>query len=349
MNSIYELADDTPPPAADPCDAKDQLPSGEGGAGGVRLLVIEDDPDQQELLAETLEDYFGVGCLDLAGTCAAALDRRLDGYDLILCDYNLPDGTGLDVLDGLRARCDVPVMMLTGESGCDTAKLAIRRGAVDYVVKAGEYLTTLPLTVEKNLAAGRIRRESSAAADVLRRRADELEQNLRQVEQLAATDPMTGCYNRRAFETVFGQLFAEAARADSDLSCVMIDLDKFKGVNDTLGHAVGDELIKSAARAIRAQLRKMDVACRYGGDEFILLLPTADAADATQVADRIRRDYALLSAQLLDGEAKTMSIGVGSLRQTAPRPDHAEALMLAADRALYVAKENGRDRICAAA
>ena len=316
---------------------------------GVRLLVIEDDPDQQELLTETLEDYFGVGCVDLAGTCAAAGERRFGEYDLILCDYNLPDGNGLDVLDLIRSRCDVPVMMLTGQSACDTARNAIHRGAADYVVKAGEYLTTLPLTVEKNLAAGRMRRESDAATQTLRRRADELERNLKQVEQLAATDPMTGCYNRRAFETVFGQLFADAQRAGSDLTCVMIDLDKFKGVNDTLGHAVGDELIKSAARAIRGSLRKMDVACRYGGDEFILLLPKADAAESRRVADRIRRDYALHSAQLLGGEAKTMSIGVGSLRQARPTPEHAESLMLAADRALYLAKEAGRDQICSAA
>ena len=315
----------------------------------VRLLVIEDDPDQQELLTETLEDYFGVGCVDLAGTCAAARERRFGEYDLILCDYNLPDGNGLDLLDSIRGRCDVQVMMLTGQSGCETAKSAIQRGAADYVVKAGEYLTTLPLTVEKNLAAGRLRRESDAATLTLQRRAEQLEQDLRQVERLAATDPMTGCYNRRAFEQIFGQLFAEATRTQSDLTCVMIDLDKFKGVNDTLGHAVGDELIKAAARAIREGMRRMDVACRYGGDEFILLLPKADAAESRRVADRIRLDYARLSAQVLGGESKTMSIGVGSLREARPRPDHAEALMLAADRALYVAKEAGRDQICCAA
>ena len=311
--------------------------------------MIEDDPDQRELIGEVLEDHFGVGCVETAADCAAARAARCEGFDLILCDYHLPDGNGLDLLVELRGRCpDVPIMMLTGENASDTATEAICRGAVDYVVKAGAYLTTMPLTVQKNIAVGRMQRERDGAARQMKDRADRLEADARELEQLAATDPMTGCYNRRAFEGVFGQLFAEATRTGEDLTCVMVDMDKFKIVNDTLGHAVGDELIKMAAAAIQGNLRRMDVACRYGGDEFILLLPRADAAEATAAAGRIRRDYAVATMQRL-GEAKTMSIGVGSLLEATPRPEHAEALMLAADRALYVAKSGGRDQVCAAA
>ena len=315
----------------------------------VRLLVVEDDPDQRDLIRETLEDHFGVGCVDAAETVAAAMACAFDEYDLILCDLNLPDGNGLQVLDAIRGTHDVPVMMLTGENDSDTAKAAIRRGATDYVVKAGEYLTTIPLTAEKNIAAGRMQRERHQQATTLQQRTAELEQDLKHAEELASTDAMTGCYNRRAFEAVFAQHFAESARTTGDLTCVMVDLDKFKQVNDTLGHAVGDELIKAAARAILGNLRRMDVACRYGGDEFVLLLPGAGAGDAMLVAQRIRRDYALASAALLNAGPRTMSIGVGSLREARPTPASAEELMLAADRALYVAKEGGRDQICSAA
>lgn len=330
-----------------PLDSSNAAPS--ASAARARLLVIEDDPDQRELIGETLVDHFGPGAVETADTCAAALTKELNAFDLILCDYNLPDGNGLDLLRELRRRADVPVMMLTGENAADTAKEAIRRGATDYVVKAGNYLLTIPLTVEKNLVAGRVQRERESAAATLQQRNTELEQNLKHVEQLAATDPMTGCYNRRAFERVFEQLFAEAVRMNAALACVMIDLDQFKQVNDSLGHAVGDELIKLAARSILSNLRKMDVACRYGGDEFILLLPKTDAANAAAVAERVSRDYAAASAALLSGRRKTMSIGVGSLHEAVPRPANVEALMVATDRALYQAKQAGRDRVCSAA
>src|SRR5690606_5008395 len=157
-------------------------------------------------------------------------------------------------------------------------------------------------------------------------------------EQLAATDPMTGCYNRRAFARVFEQLFADAYRTSAHLSCIMVDLDNFKQVNDVLGHAIGDELIRLAARSILSNLRQMDVACRYGGDEFIVLLPKADAEKAAGVVDRIRTAFTRASVQYVGGAGRTMSIGISSLQESEPRPASAEALMIATDRALYRAK-----------
>ncbi len=236
-----------------------------------------------------------------------------------------------------------PVMMLTGSGEADLARQAIAGGAVDYVVKAGAYLETMPLTVSKNLAAGAVERrrqgEAAANAEALRRS----ENARREAERQASVDPMTGCYNRRAFERVLEQLFADAYRGEGDLSCVMIDLDKFKQVNDTFGHATGDALVKLAARCIRGNLRQMDVACRYGGDEFILLLPRTDEAEAAGVADRIRADYAQGSAELIRGDARTMSIGVASVLASEPRPVSGTDLMEAGDQALYRAKEAGRD------
>lgn len=320
--------------------------SGPAPSRGVRLLVIEDDPDQQMLIGEMLDNHFGAGTITLAGTCASALACDLARFDLILCDYHLPDGNGLDLILEIRRRCTVPVMMLTGQNAADTAREAIRRGATDYVVKAGNYLVTMPLTVEKNLVAGRVQIERETVAATLQQRNSELEQDLRQVQELASMDPLTGCYNRRAFERIFQQLFAEAYRTDSDLSCVMIDLDRFKLVNDTLGHAAGDQLIRLAARCIRANLRQMDVACRYGGDEFIVLLPKADTQRALAVAERIRRDFSLSSASVTGSPGRTMSVGVGSLRERDPRPINAEALMNEADSALYQAKQAGRNVVC---
>src|SRR5204862_3850366 len=114
----------------------------------------------------------------------------------------------------------------------------------------------------------------------------QLEEKNEQLEKVAATDGLTGLYNRRHFSRVLEQLFAEAQRYDKDLACVMIDLDGYKQVNDTLGHQVGDQLLVTAGKVITANMRRMDVAARYGGDEFVILLPHADTTEATGVAQR---------------------------------------------------------------
>jgi diguanylate cyclase (GGDEF)-like protein len=163
------------------------------------------------------------------------------------------------------------------------------------------------------------------------------------LEELAATDPLTGLYNRRHFGRVLEQLFSEASRYSDDLACVMIDLDGYKPINDAFGHAVGDRLLTVAAKVISANMRRMDVAARYGGDEFVLLLPRANSADAATVAERIREEYRVASAAVLQRrQGVTMSVGIVALR--AGRPSTADHLVTQADAALYQAKAAGRDR-----
>lgn len=312
-------------------DAQDTAPEN----AGRRLLVIEDDPDALDLVRETLEDHFGPGTVTGAGDGASTLALDLASFDLILSDYNLPDCTGLDLLEKIRQRCDTPVIMVTGENGCHTATEAVRRGAIDYIVKAGDYIFTIPLAVEKNLAAARMRREN----DRLRK---ELESSLKRTEEMAATDAMTGLYNRRHFNLVLGQMMSDAQRNGHDLACAMIDLDQFKQLNDTLGHQAGDEVVILAARAISDNLRRMDVAARYGGDEFVVLLPHTDATEAAAVCERVRRQFRPASAALLKRDRPVgMSMGVGTV--VADAAGSAEQLVAAADAGLYAAKEAGRD------
>jgi diguanylate cyclase (GGDEF)-like protein len=126
----------------------------------------------------------------------------------------------------------------------------------------------------------------------------------------------------------------------------MIDMDGFKQLNDSCGHQVGDQLLVMAGKVISANMRRMDVAARYGGDEFVLLLPHASEQDAAQAAQRIREEYRAASAALLKREkGMTMSIGIGSLSRN--KPTGADELIAMADAALYQAKERGRDRIVA--
>ena len=317
----------------------------------LKLLIVEDDPDQRELIRETLEDHFGRGTVAGVDSVANALRQELPSFDLILADYNLPDGTGMELLEQIKAQCTTPVILVTGENVGRIAAEAIRRGATDYVVKIGDYLFTIPLVIEKNLTVAKVKRENESlrhelelALAEVRTKNLQLEQSLKRQEEVAATDPLTGLYNRRHFGKVIDQLFAEAQRYDSDLSCVMIDLDGYKLLNDTYGHQVGDQLLVAAAKAITANLRRMDVAARYGGDEFVLLLPRAGSNDATTVVTRIQDDFRLASAALLRRSAGvTMSIGIGSLR--ADRVAGTEQLIARADAALYRAKAEGRNRI----
>ena len=317
----------------------------------LKILIIEDDDDQRELMRETLEDHFGTGTVVGAASGNGALGEDLSSFDLILSDYNLPDRTGMDLLDQIRSRCATPVIMVTGENVGQIAVEAIRRGATDYIVKFGDYLFTIPLVVEKNLTVAKVKRENESLRTELERALQEvrdknvqLEQSLKKVEEVAATDPLTGLYNRRHFGRVSEQLWSEAHRYDQDLACVMIDLDGYKQLNDRYGHQVGDQVLVVAAKVITANLRRMDVAARYGGDEFILLLPHASAEEAAGVAGRIRDEYrSAVAAVLRSNETATMSIGVGSRR--GDEPVNADQLVAAADAALYRAKGAGRNRI----
>ena len=175
----------------------------------------------------------------------------------------------------------------------------------------------------------------------------QLEESLERVERVAATDPLTGLYNRRHFGRVLDQMFTEANRYQTDLSAVMIDLDGYKVLNDTMGHAVGDALLVTAGKVIASNLRRSDVPARYGGDEFVLLLPHSPSIEAAHVVRRIRDEFFTASAVVLDRpHGVRMSIGVAALR--ASDVSTADELVATADKALYRAKQAGRDRIAMA-
>jgi len=317
----------------------------------LKLLIIEDDADQRDLIRETLEGHFGEGTVVGVDSRRAALAEDLSSFDLILSDYNLPDGTGMDLLVEVKARCATPVILVTGENVAHTAAEAIRRGATDYVVKVGDYLFTIPLVVEKNLTVAKVMRENEKLRHELEKALAEvrdknlqLEKSLKRVEEVAATDPLTGLYNRRHFGKLLEQLFSESQRYEKDLSCVMIDLDGYKQINDAYGHQIGDQLLIAAGKVIMANLRKMDVAARYGGDEFVLLLPHASAEEAAGVASRIRDEFRQASTIVLRrNEPATMSVGIGSAR--GDEPASTDQLIAGADSALYRSKEMGRNRI----
>src|SRR5436190_3529436 len=198
----------------------------------MKILVVEDDADQRDLIKETLVDHFGPDTVTTAECGHEVLAWELAQFDIILTDYNLPDVKGLDFLKEILARVDRPVIVVTGENVRQTAAQAIRAGAYDYIVKAGEYLFTIPLVIEKNFEAWKIKQENKrlheqqqAATREISLKNQQLKESLQKLQQAASTDPLTGLYNRRHFGEVLERSFAEAARFNQDLACIMLDLD----------------------------------------------------------------------------------------------------------------------------
>ncbi|MDQ5834133.1 MAG: GGDEF domain-containing protein [Actinomycetota bacterium] len=168
-----------------------------------------------------------------------------------------------------------------------------------------------------------------------------IKRRLARAERRAATDALTGLPNRRHAEELIERLLVAARRNDCPLAVVLFDLDRFKQINDRLGHAFGDEALRATADTTRGLLRGSDHVARFGGEEFLLLLPDTPGPDAAAVAEKLRSRIAALDLVALDG-GMTASFGV------AVYPDHgigADELIKAADTALYSAKEAGRNRV----
>ncbi len=171
----------------------------------------------------------------------------------------------------------------------------------------------------------------------------ELEKRNEELNFLATRDPMTGCLNRRSFSEQFTKLFDEAKREDLDLSCIMVDIDFFKKVNDNFGHSIGDEVIKMVAKVYQEFVRKSDLVARYGGEEFCIVLPGATAEEAYDMAELVRFSVQADSKdQFIDGPHVSASFGVSSIKSGA---ENYEVLINEADEALYFSKENGRNRV----
>ncbi len=187
-------------------------------------------------------------------------------------------------------------------------------------------------------------RLNSELEDRVLLRTQALEDANRRLKDMAARDSLTGLYNRRHFSDLLSQIFAESSRYGSNLSCIMIDLDNFKEVNDTLGHQAGDDLLRLTSAAILRSIREADIAIRYGGDEFIVLLPQTSPDEARHSAQRILDAFRTdIDRDMPAASIASLSIGLACRRNGEPRDG--DGLVQLADEALYLAKAGGKNRI----
>lgn len=303
-----------------------------------KVLVVEDSQSQREHLCRLLVDR-GYEVHSVTNGLDALRTIKEDPPELVLLDVVLDGMDGYSVCRwmrlGERTR-DIAVIMLTVKSEVSERVEGLHVGADDYIAKPFD-----PLELEARIFAAL---RSRAARLELRQRNAELEGLLNKTERLAMIDELTGVYNRRRFTDVLRREWATSRRYQHPLALMLVDVDRFKSVNDSHGHGAGDELLKRIANILSSRVREVDVCARYGGDEFALLLPHTTAEGAVVVAERVREKLRQDRASW-HGEAArvSFSIGVASTEdETLRTPDE---LIEAADRALYEVKREGRDRV----
>jgi len=255
--------------------------------------------------------------------------------DLFLVDRQLPDGDGLVLLQELKSRRDehdhfVPVMMAT--QGDTLARVeALSAGADESI--------TRPCAAAELLARARALLRLKATHDRIR-----LVQ--RDLERLVASDPLTGLHNRRSLLERLKQELERYSRYRQPLGLAMLDLDGFKPINDEHGHLFGDQVLRAVGETIMRSVRTLDVAARYGGDEFALIMPQTDAQGALRVCERLLRNVAALDVVHGQKSAR-ISMSLGLAFYPGDGVASVEDLLRAADEALYRAKRAGRNRVCA--
>ena len=298
------------------------------------MLVVDDSRLVRAMVAGYLRAA-GYEVDEAADGASALATVAAHAHDVVITDLNMPGIDGFQVLSETRRTAPgVEVIILTGAHAADigAAVRALRMGAHDYLTKPPESPEEVVLTVERAIEKQQLRETNRRL--------------LEQLEALSLTDALTGVPNRRSYEAALEREIARAQRHQHALSLALLDIDHFKRVNDTYGHQNGDEVLKSFARTVTRVLRKGDSLYRYGGEEFVVLLPHADAVGAGIAARRIIGAVAAAPIQLgATTLAVTASAGVACLD---PSMGDGLALVGRADAALYEAKRGGRNRACIA-
>jgi two-component system cell cycle response regulator len=290
-----------------------------------RILIAEDDADFRRILSRRAV-RMGLEVDQVENGKDAIEAFKNSSYDALVVDLYMPEFGGLDVIEAAReVDPDIESLILTGSASVETAVEALRAGVYDYLTKPLESMTEFEMALSRALERRRLIQENKRL----------FEENKR----LAVTDPLTGLSNRHRLQEVLNGELERASRYNRPLSIIMIDMDELKAINDTLGHPAGDEALKMVANAIGHCIRKVDLAARFGGDEFVIVLPEADVSVAVSVAQRINQEVEKLK---VENKQLAISLGVASWNKTYTTP---EIFIDAADRAMYQAKRSEGDRV----
>jgi len=300
------------------------------GRGG-RVLIVDDRAASHERIAAVLAKEHTV---DVETDPSEALFRAAEGnYDLLIVSLDLTNFDALRLCSQVRSldrTRNVPILAVTEPDNSARMLRGLEIGVNDYLMRP----------IDKNELLARARSQVRK-----RRYAERLRDNVQMSIEMAITDALTGMFNRRYMESHLGTLIEQAIARGKPLTALVIDIDYFKSINDTHGHDAGDAVLREFALRIKRSIRGIDLACRCGGEEFVVVMPETDMAVAAMVAERLRRRIAADPFVIQEGAGSvpvTISIGIAALRG---KDDSAAALIKRADQALYRAKRDGRNRV----
>jgi two-component system cell cycle response regulator len=303
----------------------------ETGRGG-RVLLVDDRRSSYERIASILTTEHTV---DVEPNPQEALFHAAEAdYECLIVSLGLENFDGLRLCSQVRSldrTRGVPILMIAEAE--DNARLlrGLEIGVNDYLVRP----------IDKNELLARVRTQIRKKRYTAR-----LRDNVQQSMEMAITDGLTGLYNRRYMESHLATLVEQAAGRGKPLTLLVLDIDYFKAINDTHGHDAGDDVLREFAVRVKKSIRGIDLACRYGGEEFVIVMPETDMAVAALVAERIRRRIAGEPFPIEQGSKAidvTLSIGLSALGSH----DTAATVLKRADQALYRAKRDGRNRVVA--
>lgn len=314
-----------------------EKPSGESEQP-IRILVVDDHPDNVEIINVRLSSRGFI--IETASNGEEALKVVHENPPhLILLDVMMPLMDGYEV--SRRIKNDdtlpfIPIILVTARDSTQDKVDGLGAGADDYLTKPVNF-PELEARVRSMLRIKRLQ-------DDLDQKNRELELANKRLRKLSITDGLTELYNHRHIHELLHEEFERTKRSGEPMAVAMMDLDRFKQVNDTYGHPTGDVILYETAEILRQTVREIDMVGRYGGEEFVVILPGADEEAATQFAERVREAVA---THLFRDEANevrmTLSGGVASFPDG--QVDHPDLLIKRADEALYAAKEGGRNQI----
>jgi two-component system cell cycle response regulator len=292
------------------------------------VLIVDDDPSVVRMLEMGLADeYEIIPVFDPTQTINIFSETAVD---IVISDIKMPGLSGFDILRSVKAANPlVEVILLTGElpDKSRPAVNALQSGAHDYLVKPVS-MRVLKAAMQQALAKQRQQLEDKRKLQELLRRAN--------------TDFLTGLSNRHHFQTQVKLEFERSDRYERSLSCLLLDIDDFKKINDELGHCAGDQVLQRLGQLFGKHLRSSDLKCRYGGEEFVVILPEADAEVAATVAEKLRRLITKESFEFKDPPLQ-ISASIGMATSQRRNFASAEELIRAADLAMLQAKREGRN------
>ncbi|MGD1075664.1 MAG: diguanylate cyclase [Thermodesulfovibrionales bacterium] len=314
----------------------------------IQVLVVDDDESLVGVLSQLLEGE------EYKVTTASSAEEALEVFrrspcPLVITDIKMHGMSGIELLQKLKELdADTQVIIMTSYATVDTSLAALRLGAYDYMIKPFEDIELVIAIVNRAVEKIGLTKENRTLLESLTRNKHELEQLNTTLQNLAVKDGLTGLYNHRFFQETIAKELARCQRYHCIFSLVFLDIDHFKKYNDANGHPAGDELLKKLAELMSARLRRTDMIVRYGGEEFVIMLPATAKPQALLCAENVRQmiaEYPFEGRQSQPLGFVSVSMGVASY----PR-DGADvaALVKSADDALYKAKGAGRNRVCEA-